>query len=161
MISKQRYLDSALKEIAIFKHLYTKILPGTLDYKPTEKQRSTLELLQYVAYAFALELKGIVSGSIGDMRESMAVSKTMPADEFPSKMDELAQLVTVTVNGISDEELAKDIDLFGRGKPQARAAWLLELVLKNMVGYKMQLFLYIKASGNSEVGTRDVWQGVS
>ena len=89
----------------------------------------------------------------------MKIAHEDPARIFPRRMDELAALVAAVIPPMTDADFAASIDLFGRGQPQPRKAWLFELILKNLVGYKMQLFLYIKASGNQDIGTADVWRG--
>ena len=48
MYTKTDFLISMDREIDIIKHLYTKINPEHLGYKPTEAQRTKLELLQYL-----------------------------------------------------------------------------------------------------------------
>jgi hypothetical protein len=34
-------------------------------------------------------------------------------------------------------------------------------VLKTLVAYRMQLFLYAKQAGNADIGPADCWAGVS
>ena len=160
MITKEQFIASAVKETNILKHLYGKIKPGMLDYKPTEKQRTTLELLQYLGHSPAIILAGIRDGKIGDFKAAMEVAHVDPAENFPKRMDELAALIHSTVSPMTETDFATELDLFGRGKSQPKSAWLLDMTLKNLVGYKMQLFLYIKASGNTDIGTSDVWHGM-
>jgi hypothetical protein len=158
MITQQQFTDSCLKEVKVFKHLYAKIVPGTLDFKPSGSQRTLNELLQYVMHAFIMELRGIETGKIENLKEAVAEAQKADTALFPSRMDELAELIKSVMTGMTDEKLAEEVDIFGRGA-QARTSWLFELILKNMVGYKMQLFLYIKESGNSSIGTPDLWRG--
>ena len=74
-------------------------------------------------------------------------------------MDDLAECAKAVIGRLADRQMDEPIDLFGRGGAMPRKAWLLETFLKNLVGYKMQLFLYIKASGNSGIGTPELWRG--
>jgi hypothetical protein len=159
MITKQQFTDSCLKEIKIYKHLYGKILPGTMDFRPSEKQRSLKELLQFIMHSFAMELKGIQAGNIGDFQAAIKESAQTNTENFPAKMDQLARQIKSIMETLSDGQLDEQIDLFGRGSTQTRATWLFELILKNLVGYKMQLFLYIKQTGNNDIGTPDLWRG--
>jgi hypothetical protein len=159
MISKEAFIESALKEVNILKHLFTKITPGSLDYRPTEKQRSTKELLQYLSHGPALILKGIGRGKIDDIKTMAEETSKINPDDFPQHMDTLAGLIRSTIGPMTEKDFAEEIDLFGRGMAQSKALWLMEVVLKNLVGYKMQLFLYIKASGNLTVVTSNLWHG--
>ena len=50
MVLSREELSRALQhEIKILLHLASKLEPGMLDYRPTPKQRSTLELLRYLS----------------------------------------------------------------------------------------------------------------
>lgn len=159
MISKQQFLDSALNEIRIIKHLSEKITTEMLGYRPSDKQRSMLELLQYLAHFVKLETGAIYSGkAINNFQDEIKAAYLMPAENFVAMMDEQAEVLTDIISKITDAQLAESIDLFGRGKPQARALWFLNLILKNLVGYKMQLFLYLKACG-ADIGTSNLWRG--
>jgi hypothetical protein len=160
MITKEQFIESAIKETKILKHLYAKIKPETFDYKPTEKQRTTLELLQYLGHGPAMLLQGIGAGKLGDFKAGMEAARAETKEHFPRQMDELAALLQSVVSPMAATDFATEIDLFGRGQSQPKVTWLLELILKNLVGYKMQLFLYIKANGNSELGSSDLWQGM-
>ncbi|MDR3502489.1 MAG: hypothetical protein P4L79_07885 [Legionella sp.] len=55
--------------------------------------------------------------------------------------------------------MAASVDLFGRGLSQPRALWFLNLILKSLTAYKMQLFLYLKACGIDNIGTSNLWRG--
>jgi hypothetical protein len=50
IITKSELLASLQKEVRILLHLASKIDRSQLDYRPTPKQRSTLELLQYLSH---------------------------------------------------------------------------------------------------------------
>ena len=49
-------------EVRILLHLASKVEPAMLDYRPTPKQRSTLELLQYMATTGPTQLTVIERG---------------------------------------------------------------------------------------------------
>ena len=57
----------------------------------------------------------------------------------------------------NDENLSEAVTIYGR--TQSRALFILDF-LKMLTGYKMQLFLYAKASGNESIGTPNVWAGM-
>jgi hypothetical protein len=59
-------------------------------------------------------------------------------------------------NSFSEDGLKEEIERFG--SIHSKAIFILEL-LKTITGYKMQLFLYVKASGNEAVVTSNVWSG--
>ena len=63
IITKPELLASLQKEVRILLHLASKVDRGKLDYRPTPKQRSTLELLQYLSFMGPELLKDGVAGA--------------------------------------------------------------------------------------------------
>jgi hypothetical protein len=49
VLTKEELIASLHKEVRILVHLAGKVDKSKLDYRPTPKQRSTLELLQHMA----------------------------------------------------------------------------------------------------------------
>ena len=48
VLTKEELIASLQNEVRILLHLASKIDRNKLDYRPTPKQRSTMELLQYL-----------------------------------------------------------------------------------------------------------------
>jgi hypothetical protein len=160
MISKQQFLDSCLNEIKIIKHLHSKVTFEMLSYRPSEKQRSMLELLQYISHFAELEAGAIYSGkAIGNFQDAMRAAYQMPVEAFLTSMDSQTKALRTIFSKITDDELAEEVDLFGRGHSQPRGLWFLNLVLKSLNAYKMQLFLYLKDCGVHQIGTSNLWRG--
>jgi hypothetical protein len=76
-------------------------------------------------------------------------------------MDEQALRMREAFAAIPESAFAEEVDLWGTSRMQTRSDAFVQLLLKGFAAYKMQLFLYIKASGNAKIGTSDLWQGVS
>ncbi|HYC83355.1 MAG TPA: hypothetical protein VEB60_02325 [Candidatus Paceibacterota bacterium] len=158
MITKDQFLQSLLHDFAIIKHLYGKVPANGWDYRPTEKQRSTRELVQYLATAPLTTLRVIVAGDaalFGQAENGAGVT----VENFPEMLDREVQEISSVISSMSDEDLQTPFELWGTTLP--KGMWLLNMVLKNVVAYKMQLFLYAKAAGNADIGTMDLWQGRS
>ena len=157
MITKQQYIESLVREVEIIKHLYEKVDSNKLDFRPTEKQRSTLELLQYLGRVLIVSIKGNISGDQNVYMELAKAPNDVTFENFISKMDEQANFVKETVGALSEEDLSKEHTIWGN---TASLAVHLLGVLKTITAYKMQLFLYIKESGNHAIGTSNVWAGM-
>lgn len=156
MITKEQFIESLVGEIEIIKHLVEKIDASKLDYRPTPGQRSTLELLQYLGQMLHT---GISASIAGDQNVYMELAKNKDAvtfENFTAKMDEQAKFVRDVVGALTEEDLARVSTIWGN---TSSLAMQLLGALKNAVAYKMQLFLYIKASGNDTIGTSNVWAG--
>ena len=157
MYTKEQIWNSFAKEFLIIRHLFEKIPAGGMDYKPTEKQRTTLELLQYLSMTGASTMKAIAMNDVSAGTPYREASLNVTADNFIDHITANEVEMKELFEGISEADLNEKIERFG--STQSRAIFILEL-LKTLTGYKMQLFLYIKASGNESVVTSNVWGGV-
>jgi len=144
------------KEMEIIKHLYTKVDANKLDYRPTEKQRSTLELLQYLGHFAKMSTTAYIAGSQDVYMELLKNVELVTYENFLAKMDEQIKFVKEAIGALSEDDMKRESTIWGN---TSTLAMQLLGVLKNAVAYKMQLFLYIKASGNSSIGTSNVWAG--
>ena len=63
MVTKKEVLSSIRDEIKIIKHLASKIKYNQLKYKPNKKQRTMLELLQYLSYCGLVGTSFTVTGN--------------------------------------------------------------------------------------------------
>lgn len=159
MITKQQYEESLLHEVKVIKHLATKILPGTLDYRPTEKQRSILELMQYLSHIGTTLLELIILENREVLSSSGAYAAETTPENFAERMDAQAKKIQDLLASMNDADITKEFDMWGSGHTQPKGVLLVDSVLKNMAAYRMQLFLYIKASGRHDIGTAEAWRG--
>ena len=159
MLTKQEFVVGVLDEFRIINHLFTTIPPGAFEYRPSANQRSTTELLQYLSIMGLEIVRAIRNGSFAAFGEAEQRAKALRPQEFPQAMERQAQQIQELLADMSDGELQESIDLFNTGKAAQRRVLLVNWLLKTLGAYKMQLFLYVKASGNPEIGTPDLWMG--
>lgn len=157
MITKQQFVDNIVFEVGVIKHLFDKIPEGGLEYKPTEKQRTTMELLQYLASTPATAIKVLKTGDQALWAEATSVSSAVTVENFKEMMDMQAKSISETLTSMSDEELNEEYEMWGEIMP--KSGWVLNLTLKLFVAYKTQLFLYIKSAGNHDINTSNLWRG--
>ena len=148
------------KEVRILLHLASKFDRNSIDYRPTPKQRSALELLRYLVAMGPILIRSIKAGAF-DVERWQADSAKANAADF----DQVVEMIRAQeaeyaslLGSWTDADFRGSIEMFGRS--QTRAAWLLELVLNGCAAYRTQLFLYLKACGREELGTSNLWQGV-
>ncbi len=155
MITKQQYIDSFIKEIDIIKHLAEKVTPAMLEYRPTPKQRSTFELMQYLGHASHTAISVFIDQTKNYMELAKAKDE-ITVENFASKMDAQAAFIREQVGALTDEQLESETDFFGS---KEKLSTHLLSALKWITAYKMQFFLYIKANGVDSIGTSNVWGG--
>jgi hypothetical protein len=158
-ISTSDLLDSTLHECTVAQHLYSKLSPESFDYRPSANQRSTAELLQYLS---VIGIAGSTCMAAGDWKLfgpfSARAKELKPADFLAAMDRQKAELVTFFA-GLTDERLAAEAPLPG-GAKQPLAVALMNGPLKWLTAYKLQLFLYAKATGTHDIGTSNAWRGV-
>ena len=156
MITKEQYTDALIGEINIMKHLAEKIKPEQLTHKPTEPQRSLLELMHYLTYIFIAGTDSAVNGD-ADARKKYTDTPMPTLENFNELLDKEVSEVKSLITPMTDDNLKQEVAMWGR--TQSKALHLLGL-LKMASAYKMQLFLYMKQSGTPNIGTMNLWAGM-
>jgi hypothetical protein len=165
ILTKDELISSLENEVRILSHLISKVEPGMLDYRPTPKQRSMLDLLRYLVVVGPVQLRSIQSGTF-DMesfskqwQSEEAKAKAMGLEETADAISRQPALIREVVNSLSDGDLRQEMEMFG--SKATRGAWLVNMVHSHYVAYRMQLFLYLKSCGREELSTIDLWAGRS
>jgi hypothetical protein len=159
-LTKDEVIAQLQKEVRILLHLASKIERSQLDYRPTPKQRSTLELLRYLVNMGPLLVKAIKSGTF-DVESWQAATAKANAADFDGVLAMIRAQEAEYSNLLAswtEADFRGSIEMFGRSA--TRAAWLLELVLNGCAAYRTQLFCYLKSCGRDELTTSNLWQGV-
>src|SRR5688572_16002173 len=89
VLTKEDLIDSLQSEVRILQHLCTKIEPTMVDYRPTPKQRSTLELLRYLTNMGPELVKAAKSGTF-DVAAWTEATQNADARDFAQTVKALA-----------------------------------------------------------------------
>ena len=158
MYTKEQIWNSFAKEINLIKHVAERLPVGSETHKPTEQQRTTLELLHYLGGMGAGILGSIAVNNLDIFSEQLKKSEGVTIETFPQIMDAQEKTMKDFFDSITDEQMNEEVTLWG-GWKQTRALFILDC-LKMMTAYKMQLFLYAKAAGNHSIGSSNLWAGM-
>ena len=159
-LTKEEVIAQLQKEVRILLHLASKIDRATLDYRPTPKQRSTLELLQYLTIMGPALVNVAKSGTF-DVEAWTALEKAAYARNFDDTLAAISKQrddYPALLEGFTDDDLRGEVDLFGQ--KTSRGAFITNLVLCGCAAYRTQLFLYLKAGGREELSTMNLWAGM-
>ena len=149
------------KEVRILLHLAGKADVAQLSYRPTSKQRSTLELLRYLTYMGPELIAAAKNGKFNadswkaqaEAADKRDLNETLAAIEaLPGKYDQL-------LAGMSDADFRADMTHFD-GSTVSRGSFIVNLVIGGHAAYRTQLFCYLKACGHEQLGTVNLWRGV-
>jgi hypothetical protein len=160
MLTKEQFLASCAHETRVIRHLATKVPPGGLDYRPTPQQRSTLELLRYLTSCAIVPARAMVTGSWDEAEAREQASQAVTPEEFDAEMERQQEELEALVRPIPDADFLERRAVLPWGAPAGLGEALLVTVMKTLVAYRMQLFLYAKAAGAHELGPSNCWVGV-
>jgi hypothetical protein len=161
VLTKKELIDSLQNEVRILLHLAGKVAPNQLDYRPTPKQRSILELLQYLVVMGPMLVRAVKAGAfdVQAWQAATAEANAMNFDQVLGAIEKQSRTYAELLESFSDEEFRGEIDLFGSGK-SSRGSIIVFMVLGGHAAYRTQLFLYLKSCGREELNTMNLWGGV-
>jgi hypothetical protein len=160
IITKSELLGSLQKEVRILLHLASKIDRSQLDYRPTPKQRSTLELLQYLShmgpsmlrYAKHEPFNPDAWATIVKLAASRGFDETLA--EIATHSDKYAELLA----DMDDAAFRAELTGFDGAKTTS-GSFIINNVIAQCSAYRTQLFMYLKACGREELNTFNLWMG--
>jgi hypothetical protein len=161
VLSKSELIALLQREVRILQHLITKIDPAMLDYRPTAKQRSTIELLKYLTN-MGPTLVRYAKGDPLDtdaMNRSIEIANTRSFDETVAVLAAHADVYVDLLADMTDDDFRAETAGFD-GLPVTRGQFMAFHVLGQCAAYRTQLFLYLKACGREELNTMNLWVGM-
>ena len=160
VLTKEELIASLQNEVRILLHLAGKVAIPQLDYRPTPKQRSTIELLRYLS-AMGPALIPIIKTGVFDgaaWQAALSAAGGLNFDQVLSAIGKQTRGYADLLQGWSDDEFRGEIEMFGR--KASRGTHVVYLVLCAHAAYRTQVFLYLKACGHEELNTMNLWAGV-
>jgi hypothetical protein len=160
VLTKSELIAALQDEVRVLLHLAGKADRSKLDYRPTPKQRSTAELLKYLSMMGPTLLKDAKAGAWDEAGWAAAekAAQAQSLDQALATIASHADRYAALLADVSDADLRAEVDIFG--EKTSRGAFLVKWVLSGCAAYRMQLFLYLKASGREELNTMNLWSGV-
>ena len=160
VLTKPELIASLQQEVSILLHLAGKADRASLEYRPTPKQRSTIELLKYLSVMGPALVRAAKAGTF-DPAAWTAAEKAAAARDLDQTLAAIAAQrdeYSTLLADVSDADLRAEVEIFGQ--KTTRGAFITNLVLCGCAAYRTQLFLYLKACGRDELTTMNLWAGV-
>jgi hypothetical protein len=160
-MTKEELIGSLQNEVRILLHLAGKIDRKWLDYRPTPKQRSILELLRYLVSMGPMLIRSVKAGAfdVPGWNAAVAEANVMDFDQVLAAIQNQSSIYAELLATCSDADFREGVDLFGSGKA-SRGSVIINMVLCGCAAYRTQLFVYLKACGRDELNTMNLWGGV-
>jgi hypothetical protein len=163
VLTKEELIISLQNEVRILVHLTGKVDESKLDYRPTPKQRTTLELLQYMAIMAPTQIAVIKDGVFSRpvlmeaWSAAVATSKAMNFAQAVAAIQQQSGDFDKIFSEWTEADFRGEVDMFGNKK--SRGYFLVNVVLSGFAAYRMQLFCYLKSCGREELNTVNLWMG--
>jgi hypothetical protein len=160
VLTKSELIASLQNEARILLHLASKIDDAKLDYRPTPKQRSTIELLKYLTVMGPALVQAAKAGGFDPAVWTAATKAAEPRnlEETVAAIAAQSDVYATLLANVSDADFRTEIEMFGT--KTTRGAFIVNHVLCGCAAYRTQLFLYLKACGREELSTMNLWAGV-
>ncbi len=159
MITLDQFNAAVADEARIVKHLITQVPAKGWDFRPTPAQRSTLELVRYLAQGSLGCLLYALNGNWDHWDAGKAEVDKLGPQQLGKAMDKQAKAIAKALGALSPAKLKKATVKDFDGKTVPLVQFLLKMVTGQLAAYRMQLFLYAKQAGNAELTTSDCWLG--
>lgn len=158
VLTKSELIATLQNEVRILQHLAGKLEPQMLEYRPTPKQRTALDLLRYLSIMGPGLVQATKTGAF-DPAAWTAMEQQANARDFGQTMAAIsAQDYQALLADLSEADMRTEIEMFGQ--KTTRGKFLVNLVAAGFAAYRTQLFLYLKACGRDELGTMNLWAGM-
>lgn len=160
VLTKEELIASLQNEVRILLHLASKIDSTMLDYRPTPKQRSTIELLRYLSIMGPQLIRSIKAGAFDTAAwgAADAASKDMNFEQVLAAIQKESDDYAQFLSSWSDADFRGKIEMFGG--TASRGSLLVAYVVAGHAAYRTQLFCYLKANGHDELNTMNLWAGI-
>ena len=157
MLTKNDIRDSIIHEYKVIKQLVSKLPEGSEGYRLSEGQRSTIELLRYLALLGPGMVHAANDNGFDWLGENAAAVDHLTLGDVPAHLDGAMAELSTLFDAMSDEDFtSREVSVEGMGDWTIQT-WLLNTVCKFMPAYKLMLFHHAKGAGNGELGTWDAW----
>lgn len=160
VLTREELIAALQNEVRILLHLASKLDRSQLDYRPTPKQRSAIELLRYLTIMGPNVISAIKNGAFDGAAFGAAqtAANAMNFDQAIASIETQSSGFAQSLGAFSDADFRGEIEMFGR--KSSRGALIVNIVLCGFAAYRTQLFCYLKACGRDELNTMNLWAGV-
>jgi hypothetical protein len=160
VLTKAELIGTLQNEVRILQHLITKIDRAQLDYRPTPKQRSTIELLRYLTNMGPMLIAAAKAGAFDGAAwgAADAAAKARDFDQTVAALAAHKDAYAALLADWTDADFRAPLEMFGN--KTTKGAFIVNMVLGGCAAYRTQLFLYLKACGREELSTPNLWGGV-
>lgn len=157
---KKHLLDNIEREYKLLKQLIPLIEEQDLNFKPTDKVRTTLEIMQYLSTVGSTMLRWFLINDLTPQEfvKIRAYRNTLTLADFSERLDKQFEEIKAYFDTFSEDDLfTKEIELPWKEKMILGTA-IINCPVKWLATYRMELFMYLKINKGLEISTKEAWQ---
>ena len=160
VLTKSELIASLQHEADVLLHLAGKVDDRSINYRPTAKQRSTIEWLRYLTIMGPEMIKATKAGGFDPAAWTAAQqsSETLTLDQVKASLATQRDRIASELGAMSDADFRIGLEMFGQ--KYTRGSFLVNTVLCGYAAYRAQIFIYLKSCGREELNTMNLWAGV-
>ena len=156
---KQHLTNSMEREIELLKNLSAHIEESDLDFRLSEKTRSTIELMQYLSGLGGIMLRWFIVNDLTqeEWEKIRADRKNVTIADFAERLDKQMADIRHYMGMVSEDDMFnKLVELPWKEKMSLGEA-IMNCPVKWLASYRMQLFLNLKVNGKHDLATKHAW----
>ncbi len=160
VLTKAELIGSLQNEVRILLHLAGKVDAKSVDYRPTAKQRSTIEWMRYLCLMGPALVDAAKTGTFNGEawgKEQAAVD-ALDLQGVIARIGTLSDHFAKAVGEMSDADFRVEIEMFGQ--KYTKGSFLVNMVLSGYAAYRTQIFQHLKSCGREELTTANLWGGM-
>ncbi len=156
-MNQAEFVRSVEREYFIVRRICDVLSPDDLAFRPSENQRSIEELLRYLSWCGYESVHQILAGENYEESQFKKTADEFLIEEFPARIGEQADLIRQAIEQLLGEDWQDRKAQYWWGQEGSLPAVLVETTLKWLTAYRMNLFLFAKAAGHSELDRKACW----
>ncbi|GEM_PF-3959673 len=147
MSKAEQFLPNFLSHREVTKELASKIGEEDYNFKPTETSMSAKTLVTHMLHSFYNFATIAKTGDPSAMVRKLEDTET----NLSELADKYTTLTIETIKSITDEELAREIDMTKFLGIKCTGRQLLRLALDHEINHKGNLFVYVRMLGHTDL----------
>ncbi len=157
MYTKKILIEGITREFEILKHLWSKVTKENAGFRLSDLQRSIEELEYYIVSSLPTQIKFIVEWvrDTDKYKEEIQRVSKFTWKRFNIELNKSLKIIKKELKSVKGKSWKEDIEIFGR--KGTRASFLVDYIFAFLWAYKMQLFLQLKSSWLTGLGTSNLW----
>ena len=159
MLTKYELQASLAREGQATTHIISKLKPEHLAFRFSPGQRSTQELMEYLAIQLEGSVAYFIQGEWARWETLKGEVAGLKTEKFAAAMDRQLSGVERLLTVVPDADYPTRMVKTPWGDSVPLATGLMEFTLKWAAAYKMQLFLQAKAAGLTTLASSNLWRG--